>query len=131
MQISSHDNHAQLKRSPMANATQGVQKAVNRFVSDAKEGDLEGLKEDVSLAAHEASEALNQQYGKVRKLARENPAATAGVFFGLGALIGAAVYAAAWPQPTASELIKRGLRDSASRARDLFNAGVSSARRAM
>ena len=115
----------------MGTATQGVQNAVNRVVSDAKQGDFQGLKEDVGIAAREAGQAMSQQFGKVRQLARNNPTATAGVFFGLGALIGALIYAAARPEPRASEVIRRALRDGAMRTRDLFSSGWSSARRAM
>jgi outer membrane receptor for monomeric catechols len=115
----------------MATATQNVQNAVSRAVTEAREGDFKAVKKDVTVAAREASNVVNQQLGKVRQVAKNNPGAAAGICFGLGAVIGAAIYAAARPQPSAYQSLMRALRDSASRTRNIFNAGWSSARRAM
>lgn len=124
----------------MATAT-SMQTSVKRAVSDAREGDFEGLKENVGAVARQAGKVVEQEFGRVRKAAtqaansvskaaKENPTAAAGVLFGAGALFGAAIYAAARPAPTAMEVLMRGFKDTASNTRDIFSAGWRSARRA-
>jgi len=119
----------------MATATQNVQNSVNRAVSDAKAGDYQALKKDVEVAAKQASQEINKQFnkqfGRVRTAARDNPVAAAGVCFGIGAFIGAAIFAIARPMPTPYDQVRRALRDGARRTRRSVLAGWRSARRAM
>ena len=74
----------------MATATQNIQNTVNRAVSDARAGDFDALKKDVSVAAQQASQIANKQLGKARSLAKDNPVAAASICFGVGAFVGAA-----------------------------------------
>ncbi len=125
----------------MATAQQNVQNAVKRAVTDVREGDFQDFRESVGIAARQASKVVGKELTKVRhaatnaadsvsKTAREHPIATAGVLFGTGALIGAAIFAAARPRPTALELIVRGLRRNAKRTRKAFLSSWRTARRA-
>jgi len=115
----------------MATATQNIQNSVNRAVTDARAGDFEGVKKEVQVVAKQATQEWNKQYGKVRTAARENPAAAAGICFGVGALVGAAIFAIARPMPTPYDQMRRALRDGARRTRRSFLAGWRSAKRAM
>lgn len=115
----------------MATATQNIQNTVNRAVSDARAGDFEALKKDVNVAAHQASQLATKQLGKVRSLAKDNPMAAARISFGVGALVGAAIFAIARPRPTPYDQLRSALRSSAKRTRGAFKAGWRSARRAM
>ena len=124
----------------MANAT-SMQTSVKRAVADAREGDFEGLKENATVVARQATKVVEEEFSKVRKAATKaansvtrtasaNPVASAGVCFGLGALFGAAIYAAARPAPTGLEVVLRALRNTAESGRDGLLAGWRSARRA-
>jgi len=125
----------------MATAQQNVQNAVKRAVTDVREGDLAGFKENVGVVARQAGKVVNQRIGKARqaaseaaesvgKTAREHPIAAASILFGTGAIVGAAIFAAARPRPTALELMIRGLRRNALRTRSAFLSGWRTARRA-
>jgi hypothetical protein len=115
----------------MATATQSIQNTVNRAVSDARAGDFDALKKDVNVAAQQASQIANKQLGKMRTMAKDNPMAAAGVCLGIGALLGAAIFAIARPMPTPYDQLRSALRSSAKRTRGAFKAGWRSARRAM
>lgn len=125
----------------MANAT-NVQTAVKRAVSDAREGDMSALKEDVGVVVAQAQKVVGKELGKFRKTARgaadsvsktaqSHPLASAGILFGAGALLGAAIYAAARPAPTALEIVLRALKTTATDTRDTLMSGFQSARRAV
>ncbi len=115
----------------MATATQNIQNTVNRAMTDARAGDFDAFKKDVNVAAQQASQIANKQLGKVRSYAKDNPAAAAGVCFGIGALVGAAIFAIARPMPTPYDQLRSALRGGARRTRSAFKAGWRSARRAM
>ena len=115
----------------MATATQNIQNTVNRAMTDARAGDFEALKKDVNVAAQQASQIANKQLGKVQRYAKDNPMAAAGVCFGIGALVGAAIFAIARPVPTPYDQLRSAVRSSARRTRSAFKAGWRSARRAM
>ena len=124
----------------MAN-THNVQSAVKNAVADAREGDFQGLKQNVGVVARQAGKVVGKELGKARrtvtqaadqveKSAREHPFAAAGVMFGAGALIGALVHAVVWPVPSTSQVIARALKNSAAAARDSFKVGLRNVRRA-
>lgn len=115
----------------MATATQNIQTTMNRAVNDARASDFDALKKDVSVAAQQASQIANKQLNKVQRLAKENPMAAAGVCLGIGAVLGAALFAIARPMPTPYDQLKSALRGSARRTQSAFKAGWRSARRAM
>lgn len=125
----------------MAN-NQDIQNAAKAAVTDIREGDFQGLKDNVGYVARQAGEVVGKKLGKVRQAAsdsalqvsrsaRQHPAASAGVLLGIGALLGAAVYALLRPAPTAGEIIRRALKDSASSAGGFFRTGYRNVRRAV
>ena len=125
----------------MATAT-NVQTAVKRAVSDVREGDMSALKEDVGVVMAQAQKVVGKELGKFRKAAtgaadsvsktaQTYPLASAGLLFGAGALVGAAIYAAARPAPTALEIVLRALKHTATDTRDSLVSGFQTARRAV
>lgn len=125
----------------MATAT-NVQTAVKRAVSDAREGDMGALKDDVSVVMHQAQKVAGKEFGKFRKTAmgaaesvsktaQANPLASAGILFGAGALFGAALYAIARPAPSGLEVVLRALKNTATDTRDALWSGFQTARRAV
>ena len=125
----------------MANAT-NVQTAVKRAVSDVREGDLQALKQDVNVVMAQAQKVVGKELGKFRKAAtgaadsvskkaQSYPLASAGILFGAGALVGAALYAAARPAPSALEIVIRALKNTATQTRDSVWSGFQTARRAV
>jgi hypothetical protein len=121
----------------MATAQQNVQNAVKRAVTDVREGDFKDFQKSMGVAARQASKVVEYEFSRVRRAAtdaadsvgrsaREHPVAAAGILLGTGAIIGAAIYAAARPSPTALQLMLRGLR----RTRSAFVEGWRAARHA-
>jgi len=116
---------------------QSVQESMKRAASDVKEGDLEGLKKDVSIAAQQAGKVVQKEYGRFRKnvvktanqvstTAKSHPGWTAGILFGAGALLGAVLYGAIRPRPTGMQLFGRSLRNAWAQARDSARSGYES-----
>ena len=125
----------------MANAQTNIQTAAKHAVADAREGDFQGLKENLGVVARQAGKVVEKEFGKARrtatqaagkleKTASDHPYAAAGVTFGAGALIGALLHAVLRPAPTALEVVVRGLKNSAESTRDTFMSGLRNIRRA-
>ncbi len=90
---------------------------------------VDGVKERAEEASDAARMARNEfqkvryELGKVatkgEKLAKENPWATAGTMFGIGALLGALAYKLLAPKPTVSSVL--GVSHLPDAARSQFN----------
>ena len=65
---------------------------------------------------HKAMAGLKRAAKTTGRLAKENPAATAGVLLGAGAVIGAVAHAVFAPKPGVLDTLKGALRESANRA---------------
>jgi len=126
----------------MANAQNNIQTAAKHAVADAREGDFQGLKENLGVVARQAGKVVEKELGKARrtateaagqveKTARAHPYAAAGVTFGAGALIGALLHAVLRPAPTALQIVVRALKNSAEATRDTFVTGLRNVRRAV
>lgn len=118
-----------------------MQSSIKRAAADVREGNLEGLKEDVSLAAQQATKRVEKELGRFRRSldktthqvtasARRHPGWTAGLCFGAGALLGAALFGALRPRPTGLQLFGRGFRDAWDTTRGSLASGFGSLRRA-
>lgn len=120
---------------------QEIQGSMKRAASDAREGNFEGLKSDVSLAAQQASKKVEQEFGRFRRsfnktanqvstTAKRHPGWTAGLLFGVGTLLGAALFGALRPRPTGMQLFGRGLRNAWGNTRGSLMSGFESIQRA-
>ncbi len=120
---------------------QSIQGSMKRAVSDVREGDLEGLKDDVSMAAQQAGKLVEKEFGRFRRTvsqtarqvsgsAKRHPGWTAGLMFGTGTVLGALLYGVLRPQPTGMELFGRGLKSAWNNTRGSFISGYDSLRRA-
>lgn len=118
-----------------------MQTSAKKAVADAREGDLEGFKENLGMVARQAGKVVEKKWGKARrtateaageveKTARAHPYAAVGVTFGAGALLGAILHAVLRPVPTALEIVVRALKNSAVTTRDSFVSGLRTVRRA-
>lgn len=123
-------------------ANQTVQSSMKRAAADVREGDLEGLKDDVSIAAKQASKMVEQEFGRFRKTitrtadkvstnAKRHPGWTAGIMFGAGTLVGALLYGTLRPRPTGMELFGRSLRNAWDATRGSLISGYGNFRRAV
>ncbi len=110
--------------------TQNLQTAAKNAVADAREGDFQGLKQNLGVVARQAGKVVGKELGKARRSATDHPYAAAGVTFGAGALIGALLHALLRPAPTALEVVVRALKNSAAATRSSFVSGLRTVRRA-
>jgi hypothetical protein len=89
------------------------------------------MKETIQYEMMKAKDVISKAATQVEKTAKANPKATAGILVGVGALIGAGLFALLWPRPTANQVIMRALRQSANSTGKTLNSAWNSARRAI
>lgn len=89
------------------------------------------VKESLQYEMLRAKDALSRAASQAEKSAKANPRATAALLVGVGAALGAVLFAVLRPKPSASEVVIRALKDSANRTGRTISSGWNSARRAI
>lgn len=100
----------------MASATPNFQAAVKKAAVAVSEGEFEDVRDNVEIAARQASRQIERAANKVAGSAKKHPFIAAGAALGVGALLGALVYRVLSPKPTAGQVIWEALQSASASA---------------